>query len=215
MIKLIVKTLMLMSAYSYELMPNFNLEKNEIDFYECDGLNPVIKDKTLEVINDINELDLFKLNLKGSTYPVEMNDINTICDFTFPYDSFGYCSFYPPSNETDIMINKRLVHYPNNLYNILLHEFIHALGLHHTEENYGIMNYSVFLDQYGNLKSDRHLYLSFDDINGLKYLYDNTFRKSMTKENASLGEATPNEILLDTAPHSCKKKIIKMVRDCF
>jgi hypothetical protein len=77
------------------------------------------------------------------------------------------------------------------------------------------MNYSVFLDQYGNLKSDRHLYLSFDDINGLKYLYDNTFRKSMTKENASLGEATPNEILLDTAPHSCKKKIIKMVRDCF
>jgi hypothetical protein len=200
MIKLIVKTLMLMSAYSYELMPNFNLEKNEIDFYECDGLNPVIKDKTLEVINDINELDLFKLNLKGSTYPVEMNDINTICDFTFPYDSFGYCSFYPPSNETDIMINKRLVHYPNNLYNILLHEFIHALGLHHTEENYGIMNYSVFLDQYGNLKADRHLYLSFDDINGLKYLYD---------------KISKNEILLDTAPQSCKKKIIKMVRDCF
>ncbi len=200
MIKFIVKFCMLFSAYSYELMPNFNLEESEIDFYECEGLNPVIKEKTLEVFKDINELDMFKLNLKGSTYPVEMNGINTICDYSFPYDSFGYCSFYPPSNETDIMMNKRLVHYPNNLYNVLLHEVIHALGLHHTEEDYGIMNYSVFLDEYGNLKADRHLYLSFDDINGLKYMYDKT---------------RDDEILLDTAPHTCKKKIIKMVRNCF
>jgi hypothetical protein len=204
MIKLIVNFLpiviMLFSAYSFELMPNFNLEKSNIDFYECDGLNPIIKEKTLEVFNDINELDMFNLNLKGSTYPVEMNDINTICDFTFPYDNFGYCSFYPPSNETDIMINKRLVHYPNNLYNILLHEVIHALGLFHTKEDYGIMNYSVFLDQYGSIKADRHLYLSIDDINGLKYLYE---------------KIDDNEILLDTAPQKCKRKIIKMVRDCF
>lgn len=200
MIKFIIKFAMLFSAYSFELMPNFSLEKSDIDFYECEGLNPVIKQKTLEVFNDINELDLFKLNLKGSTYPVEMNGINTICDYDMPYESFGYCSFYPPSNETDIMMNKRLVHYPNNLYNVLLHEVIHALGLHHTTENFGIMNYSVFLDQYGNLNTDRHLYLSFDDINGLKYMYN---------------KIKDDKILLDTAPHSCKKKIIKMVRNCF
>ena len=39
LIKFILFEKMLMSAF--ELMPDFKLEKTNIDFYECDGLNPI------------------------------------------------------------------------------------------------------------------------------------------------------------------------------
>lgn len=194
---MIIKLLFIIgSAFSYELISDFNLTKKDIDFYPCIGLNPILKEKTIEVFEEINDLDMYNLNLKGQTYPVGFNEVNTICDYDKSVsNSYGYCSFYPPTNETDIMISNALFNYPNNLYNVLLHEIIHALGLNHSKENYGIMNYSVSLNSDYSLINDRHLYLSIDDINGLKYL----FNKNKQKEEKE-----------------CKKRnILKLIRSCF
>ena len=66
-----------------------------------------------------------------------------------------------------VYINNEL--YGDNLYNVILHEMLHALGLKHSKKM-GIMNYSLQIYQGNILQDLRRLWLSIDDLNGLSHL---------------------------------------------
>ena len=70
---------------------------------------------------------------------------------------------------TAIEISDRLLNYPTSLYNILLHEMLHSVGLKHSDE-VGVMNYSVLIQRNTVVEDRRRIWLSSDDIMGLYYL---------------------------------------------
>ena len=76
--------------------------------------------------------------------------------------------------ETDISISRLLYDTPITLKNVIKHEILHALGLNHTEEE-GIMNYTLRVDSRGLvINDDKVLWLSLDDIKGLRFLRKST-----------------------------------------
>ena len=70
---------------------------------------------------------------------------------------------------TEIEISYRLLNYPTTLYNVVLHELLHSVGLKHSTEA-GVMNYSVFTNRNTVVEDKRKIWLSSDDILGLYYL---------------------------------------------
>jgi hypothetical protein len=70
---------------------------------------------------------------------------------------------------TAIEISDRLLSYTNTLYNVLLHEMLHSVGLKHSTES-GVMNYSIFTTRDTVMEDIRRIWLSSDDILGLYYL---------------------------------------------
>ena len=70
---------------------------------------------------------------------------------------------------TAIEISYALLNYPTTLYNVLLHEMLHSVGLKHSTEA-GVMNYSVLIQRNTVMEDSRRIWLSSDDIMGLYYL---------------------------------------------
>lgn len=70
---------------------------------------------------------------------------------------------------TAIEISYALLNYPTTLYNVLLHEMLHSVGLKHSTE-VGVMNYSVLIQRNTVMEDKRKIWLSSDDIMGLYYL---------------------------------------------
>ena len=68
---------------------------------------------------------------------------------------------------------------PNTLYNVLLHEILHGLGLKHSKEK-GMMNYSITVDDKGPLEDHHKLWLSSDDLEGIKSLIND---KNLKKDS--------------------------------
>jgi len=75
------------------------------------------------------------------------------------------------TTEADIYVNPILT--GHNTDNVMLHEMLHAVGLNHSDK-LGIMNYSVRLDHHQQVLSDPLLYLSPDDVRGLKAITNKT-----------------------------------------
>ena len=91
-------------------------------------------------------------------------------------DNLGYTSILKDSIEqnTNIWISDKLLYKPNTLYNVVLHEVLHSMGLNHSNER-GMMNYSIRLgyNWYGGMEiidDDMKLWISTDDRKGLRFL---------------------------------------------
>ena len=70
---------------------------------------------------------------------------------------------------TEIEISYRLLNYPTTLYNVMLHEILHSVGLKHSNQA-GVMNYSMFTNRNTVMEDQRRIWLSSDDLMGLYYL---------------------------------------------
>jgi hypothetical protein len=87
-------------------------------------------------------------------------------------DNFGYTSILENSIEqnTNVWISNYLLDTPNTLYNVVLHEVLHSMGLNHSDRP-GMMNYSIRTTWFGNVIEDpQKLWISPDDRQGLRFL---------------------------------------------
>lgn len=155
-------------VFGYELLQNYIPTSPTKLFYTDNSL----RDISNEVCNYINDFNIHKCIISppsGYTNPVLQNNINTI-SVSYANDYYyGYTKLYN-TNETDIIINHKLLKSKNTIYNVLLHEVVHSIGLNHTNE-FGIMNYSLTMNERNEILEDRkRIYLSIDDIRGLRYI---------------------------------------------
>ncbi len=186
----------------FNILPYHNVSQTEIDFYFCDDIHPILQDVSKEVINQINTYELFKIKLNEETkIEHKYNNKNSICNENLNnniYSEYGLCTHYSPFfYETDITISNTILGIDTNLYNVLLHEFLHALGLDHSNTK-GMMNYTIQLTKNnGIIKDNAKLYISIDDYFGIKYLY-NKLQNDMER----------NEIKCN------KNKIIDYINNC-
>lgn len=161
----------------FNILPYHNVSTEEINFYFCDGISDVLEEVSKEVIEQINTYELFKIKLNEETkIEHKFNYKNSICNENLNnnlYSEYGICTHYSPFfNETDITISNTILGIDTNLYNVILHEFVHALGLDHSNTK-GMMNYTIQLTKNnGIIKDSNKLYISIDDYKGIKYLYD-------------------------------------------
>lgn len=187
------------SIYGYNLLSYRNISSTNIDFYGCPDISLDLVDTTKSVMEDLNSYNLFKFSyIDEIEYEHEKNNINTICNSDLNDDSsrFGYCRHYMPFfQETDITVSSKL--YGKNLYNVVLHEMIHSVGLDHTLIP-GIMNYSVISSGTGYIRDNNRMFLSVDDYNGMKQTYNEV--TDIDNENDDI---------------NCnKRKIIKLLQKC-
>ena len=184
---------------SYMLLPYRNISSPDINFYGCTEISTDLIDTTKSVMRKLNEYDLFKFSyIDEIEYGHGKNGFNTICNLDLDEESssrFGYCRNYSPYfNESDIGISDKLS--GNNLYNVVLHELIHSVGLDHTLIP-GIMNYSIISTTNGYVRDNNKLWLSVDDYSGMKFTYSEV-----------VDEDEDEEIKCN------KKRIIKLINKC-
>ena len=157
---------------SYVLLNNYQPNELIKSFSFCPSVKPSLRETCEDVITNLNQYDILQINLKqGYTQPIYQNGINEICDFdgTKQKNNYGYTTTQG-NNETDIFISDDLVYTPTTMYNVVYHEFIHSLGLNHTDVD-GIMNYKIRVNTQGRVLEDTNkLYPSLDDIRGLRYI---------------------------------------------
>lgn len=91
-------------------------------------------------------------------------------------ENYGYTYILKDSVEqnTNIFISNRLLYKTNTLYNVVLHEILHSMGLNHSDKQ-GMMNYSISIsrNRYGIIDiidDERKLWISSDDRKGLRFL---------------------------------------------
>jgi len=156
-----------------------NRTSTNIDYHFCNNLNPIIVDTSVQAINYLNSYKLFNLSINFQQ-PVEPNidNYNVICSVP---ERFKYMTGYTTAwdKTADVFVNTELISYPNTLYNVVLHELIHSIGLNHTDVP-SMMDYKVNMyykdNTYTTLvyKNDiNRLWLSLDDIKGLRKIKNN------------------------------------------
>jgi len=160
---------------SYVLLNNYQPKEIVKLFSFCPSVNPSLRETCEDVITNLNQYNILQINLKqGYTQPIYQNGINEICDFdgTQQKGSYGYTTTQG-NNETDIFISDDLLYTPTTMYNVVYHEFIHSLGLNHTDID-GIMNYKIRVNTQNRILEDsNNIYPSLDDIRGLRYIKNN------------------------------------------
>ena len=140
------------TAYKIADVYTFN---NPTTYSVCDVLRETVKEAVKELPFNVLESD---------------TATNTIC--TVDTNAFyARTQTIQDSNGlyTAIEISYRLLNYPTTLYNVLLHEMLHSVGLKHSTEA-GVMNYSVLIQRNTVMEDKRKIWLSSDDIMGLYYL---------------------------------------------
>ena len=174
-LSLLTSILLLEYTNSYKLLDYRNISSTTINFYSCTDISPILETTTTDVIQELNEYKLFDFKLNDEKYNHGKNGYNTICNKnldTNKYSEFGICTHYAPYfNETDITISNKLIGSETNLYNVVLHEVLHSVGLDHTDKK-GILNYTLQKRGYGYIRDKDKLYLSVDDYNGMKEVYN-------------------------------------------
>ena len=133
---------------------------------------PNIDSRLLDVSNEISDnFPNFKLSDRNSTSGYICNQQS---------DNFGYTSILQNSIEqnTNIWISNQLLDKQNTLYNVVLHEILHSMGLNHSDKQ-GMMNYSVRVgyNWYGSMEiidDPIKLWISKDDKQGLRFLKNKT-----------------------------------------
>ena len=156
-------------VYGYELLNHYIPTSFTKQFHTDNSL----RDYSNEVCNHINNFNIHRCIIispsTGSTNPVLQNNINTISVSYTNDNYFGYTKLYS-TNETDIIINHKLLKTKNTLYNVLLHEIVHSIGLNHTLVP-SVMNYTIFMNERNEIIEDRRrIYLSIDDVRGLRFI---------------------------------------------
>tara|TARA_R110000803_G_scaffold115427_2_gene183919 strand:- start:4082 stop:4615 length:534 start_codon:yes stop_codon:yes gene_type:complete len=172
--KFILFSLIYYTTNAYNLLEHYVPTTITKEFYMCPSINDLLRETTIDVIKDINKYNILFISLKDETSEtISDNNKNEICNTKIEtYQSYGYTNLFG-TNETDIYISNDLLYKPNTLYNVVYHEFIHALGLNHTIEQDGYMKYVVQTTIYGITEDNRKLYPSLDDIKGLRYIKRN------------------------------------------
>jgi hypothetical protein len=152
MIKRLLLSIFCMLVKAYNLIPNYT-GHHPRNLSVCPEIHPKINQVALEMTQRHPRL----LQLGG--------DDGEICSA----DNTHYgLMLLDKTGKTDILIANRLAYRPNTLRNVFLHEMGHSLGLEHSDKD-GIMNYSIWQDTHGNIVEDqRRLYLSGDDIRGIR-----------------------------------------------
>lgn len=169
----------IISVGAFVLLKNYQPKEIIKSFSFCPSLNKVVRETCEDVITNLNQYDILQISLKqGYTEPIYHNGINEICSFdgTKQKGSYGYTTTQG-DNETDIFISDALLYTPTTMYNVVYHEFIHAVGgLNHTDEN-GIMNYKIRVNTQNRILEDSNkIYPSLDDIRGLRYVKNHMCR---------------------------------------
>ena len=125
---------------------------------------PNIDQRLLDTVTELSKnFHQFKLSSNDTT-------TGYICSQNS--DNFGYTSILENSidQNTNIWIANSLLNTPNTLYNVVLHEVLHAMGLNHSYQP-GMMNYSIRTTWFGNVIDDpQKLWISKDDRQGLRFL---------------------------------------------
>ena len=170
-IKYVFAFINILHAESFNILPYYKPIDKTINFYLCNDYSDILKESTKEVFKELNKYELYDFQLREETFIHTQNEKNTICNLNLD-DKYGFCThYYPYYNETDISISNILLGINTNLYNVVLHEFLHSIGLDHTDQ-FGMLNYSVHYLNNGIKKDVSKLYLSVDDYQGMKYLYN-------------------------------------------
>lgn len=148
----------LMVVETYTIIQNLKPQRPKI-LAPCEGIDLRLFSTMNEIAENFNFL---KIGYEGST-GFFCNQIST---------NYGYMELLV-NNRTNIWISNLLLNTPKTLYNVCLHEILHALGLDHSLEQ-GMMNYSIGLSYFRNVLEDaRKLWPSRDDFKGLKFLRKN------------------------------------------
>ena len=147
-----------------------------------------------KVINTCQNIDyrLFKTTLDVSNeitkcgFPVILNQNNYTTLICNKLGSHYGNTMTNNTKFTSIIISNELFKYPKTLYNTLLHEMLHSIGLDHNNGEPGMMSYSIKIGsiKIGSIKIDSakkdsiiednvKLWLSIDDIYGLAYIKNN------------------------------------------
>ena len=137
----------------------------------CENINLYFLGVAQEVTKDLREIGLpYFIQPTNNFREDSLRLSGVICDgenihYGFMTPRGGYL--------TDITISNDLFSYSNTLYNVILHEILHSLGLDHNNGESGLMNYAVTENWFGSIINDqRKLWLSMDDILGIT---DNCF----------------------------------------
>ena len=125
----------------------------------CPTIHPNLRLASYEVASEINHIQFSQTNPSG-----------IICNKNTP--EYGKTEIYLSNFNTDITLSNSIMNLPNTLYNVLLHEILHGLGLKHSKEK-GMMNYSITVDEQGPIEDHHKLWLSSDDLEGIKSLINN------------------------------------------
>lgn len=127
----------------------------------CEGINLLLLETSQEVVSDLRQLGL-PIYIDKS-----VNSTGIICNE--PNVHYGYMTPSVDGNKTNITISNNLFPYLNTLYNVILHELLHSVGLNHNNGEQGMMSYSITMTNwFRSVKNDcRKLWISIDDVNGI------------------------------------------------
>lgn len=134
--------------------------------------------KLLKPCPNIDSRLLDTANLLSTNFPqFQLSSNNTtgyICNQQS--DNLGYTAILQDSidQNTNIWISDKLLDTPFTLYNVVLHEVLHSMGLNHSDKQ-GMMNYSIRVEYnwYGSMdviEDSMKLWISKDDRKGLRFL---------------------------------------------
>ena len=139
----------------------------------CEGINLFFLETAKQVASDLTKGGIpYFIKDSVNSSGVLCQEINGV--------HYGYMTHNMINkNITDVTISNKLFSYPNSMYNVILHEFLHTLGLNHNNGEDGLMSYSVkmvkgWFSTY--IKEDfNRLWISIDDVKGiLKSCYNKT-----------------------------------------
>jgi len=180
MLRILIVSILFSLVKPFKLSDYYNSNKKAIDIYPCQYISEKLWDTANDAVSAVNDLDYFKIVLHRKHHLSDK--VNTICETDDRSATVFYTEYYPP--RIDIVINNNLQYSTNSLYNVILHELGHTVGLAHSD-TYGMMNYSVSLTGQDNLfiDDDRKLWLSNDDINGIANSYRDVKKKYCSRSN--------------------------------
>lgn len=193
----ILKSLLLGFAYSWKLNSFWNHYEKVYQITPCEDIIESIYEQGLSVMNQLNRYDMFILQYKNTSY--RESDVNQE-RITYCQGGEGESFTRFSENSMDVRIGIDLVYHPNVLFNVILHEFVHMMGLVHSEHP-GIMNYSILLDRFMYIKEDNsRLWISPDDYTGIRTNYvDSKFiwcNQKPTEEEYTICVDTPWSVQL-------------------
>lgn len=157
MLKLLLKLLMVVAG-AFEIINSVKPQSPKL-LKPCPNVDSRLLETCVELSNHFKQFQLSSNNTTGY-----------ICNQQS--DNLGYTSILQDSidQNTNIWISNYLLDTPNTLYNVVLHEVLHSMGLNHSDKQ-GMMNYSVKTTWFGNVIDDpQKLWISKDDRQGLRFL---------------------------------------------
>ena len=157
----------------FEILKGINRTSLNIEYHLCNTTDQRLYDVSKKTIAYINSYNIFNLFLNENQRETPGLDHKNVICYVPPLYSYmaGYCT--PFQDSADVFISKRLTQ--TTMYNVMLHEIVHSIGLNHTSIP-SIMNYKVHsyfpagYTNYEYVEDTNELYLSLDDVKGLRHL---------------------------------------------